>query len=173
MNELQEYRDPNILGKAVSFLMIGTFGGAMIMLIVSSILLAKTVSISKDIRQNNDATLSAIVNIQERIETESEAGKQEIDAALTEVRTAADTINGKVDEVKNYTPTVAEPKIEVVIDEDTVRKVVTEYLSERQQESPEPDTASTSDTLDKAIDRETEMMLRMMELLVDELEEME
>lgn len=173
MDEMQEYREPNTLGKVVSWLMIGTFGGAMIMLIVSTILLARTVSISKSVQKNIDTTMTSFTNIQNQIETESETTKQEVDTALAEVITAVDTVNEKAEEIKNYTPMVETPKIDVVIDEDTVRKVVTEYLSELQQESPKSNTASSSDALNKAIDRETEMMLRMMELLVGELERME
>lgn len=167
MNEVQEYRKPNSLGKVVSFLMIGTFGGAMILLIVSLILLVKTVSMSKEIQQNNDATMTSFVNAQNQIEAEIEITRREVDSALTEFRTGVDTANEKAKEVENNTLVPEEPKIEVVIDEDTVRKIVAEYLSERQQESVvSNNAASTSNTLDKAIEQETEMMLKIMELLV-------
>ena len=171
MNEVQEYRRPNTLGKIVSYLMIGTFGGAIIMLIVSSILLARTVSISREVRQNNEDTLIRFGDIQKQVKAENETIRKEVDASLTEARNNIDVFNDKLNETTNNMSKTEESRIEVVIDEDTVRKVVTEYLSEMQKGNPEMSDSSTSDLLDNMIERETETVLKMMELLVEDIGE--
>lgn len=167
MDEIQECRNTNMLGKIVSYLMIGTFGGAMIMLIVSSILFARTLSVSRSVKASNETALLQIKAIQDECRSEIDRAYIDYEDDLVEIKKNITNIENNIEHSSVEVTANQISKNEVIIDEEIIRKVVAEYMDESRKNTTVEDDSADYDDL---INRETEMLLGIMELLVGELE---